>query len=472
MSRKITTGFNIPQCHTETAYNVSLDASQANKLFFNNCLSNLPGHSSLITVMCKGPNDNSTGGKMWHKEWHHPNNTSIYYRNPTYSNGSLRASSMPPTPTSTNSPRRSSITRMTDAQLNMASDVQALGNYIQGDSTGGQWIMPFDAKRFTSGFYLNAYAQLHYGSHDNVYVAVAKFTTDTRTFDLHIHNQQIRLYETTGGTEVEIDTSNLLVDLNTTPTVYPYLNFKMSIDNSSVLTVIFDEQYTYTYDLATLTSDTSFSQWVDIIWCLTRYHYTDLSYRSAAVDDLVVNDGSGTVNNSMPPNVSVIPVSHHATVSNMTNLQLFGTGYTESQTISALHNYSSSELYTGTSSNATFANLHVQQHGLTPTDVQSPWDITLQLPALSAMTNLDGDITNGVPLIPTDIDSMIVSLVGVGGSSEVTVTDTIANNTEQQTFWTNDPTFSTVHTFTTPADGTWSLDNLKTGDYELRISSQ
>jgi len=470
MARKITTGFNMAQCYTETAYQIEYNTPIINNLFFNNCLSNIPGHAGIIAVMNQGPTNSTMGGKMWHKEWQYPDNTSVYFKNPSYTNGKLRVSSLPPSPTSQSSPRRSSISIMTDAQSSMATSVESLGNYLTGTGSG-DWVMPFDAKRFSSGFYLNAYAQLHYGL-DDVYVGVAKFTTDTRTFDLHIHNQQIRLYETTGGTEVEIDTSNTLVDLNTSALTYPYLNFKMSIDNSSVLTVIFDEQYTYTYDLATLTGDTSFSQWVDIIWCLVRYRNTDMTYRAVNVDDLVVNDGSGAVNNSMPPNVSVIPVSHHATVSNMTNLQLFGTGYTESQTVSALHNYSSSVIYTGTSSNTPYANTHVQQHGLTPTDVESPWDITLQIPALSAITNLGGDITNGLPLIPTDIDSVIVSLVGVGGSSEVTVTDTIANNTEQQTFWTNDPTHATVHAFTTPAGGTWSLDNLKTGDYELRISSQ
>ena len=249
---------------------------------------------------------------------------------------------------------------------------------------------------------------------------------------------------------VVVDSSATSVISSTQP-VNNVVNFQWSVDAAGVITAMYNGQQV-TYD-----TQTSFDDWTDIAFV------SDIAVNGTwCIDDMAVNDGSGTTDNSMPGSIAgyLVPVDQ---VVDSTNFTTIGTG----DMTTAL---TDSDASTYIMASTTPASVELS---LPPLSAYVPAYEKVRISQNSgsytwtASTNQESYLT-GVSMIRPQI----VGASSTQPNKKVTaqVKDTTSNNTQ-----TSDEfgLIADVNSYSAELEqgdsGAWNLDNLKTGEYTVKF---
>ena len=247
-----------------------------------------------------------------------------------------------------------------------------------------------------------------------------------------------------------VDSSAAGVISSTQPT-NTVMNFKWSVDAAGVITALYNGQQ-ITYD-----TQTSFDDWTDIAFV------TDLTTNGTwCIDDMAVNDGSGSTDNSMPGSIAgyIVPVDQ---VVDSTNFTAVGTG----------------DMITALTDNETSTYIMAET---------TPASVELSIPPLSAYVpayekvRIPQDSTNYTWNASTNQESyltgvsMIRPQIASGSSTQpnrkitAQVKDTTSNNTQISDEFALTADANSFSAELEQGDsGAWNLDNLKTGEYTVKL---
>lgn len=195
-------------------------------------------------------------------------------------------------------------------------NVSNTGAYLRYTHAGHVHCMyGMKTENFTNGYYVNMWwcASTRPAS---PYTIIHAFSDGAKSFGVVLKKEAssstdkyLAIRNMTPGEETDYVVSSAVVEASDTPLGAIQTTF--SLDNTGQATASFNGVQV-TYDMSSVTGDTSFTQWQQFGFAGNPYN--------GMIDDIIVCDGSGTEYNTLPPSVKIPFVYAEQTYYNSTNV--------------------------------------------------------------------------------------------------------------------------------------------------------
>ena len=303
-------------------------------------------------------------------------------------------------------------------------NVSNYGGYLRYTHAGHiHCVYGMKTENFTNGYYVNMWwcANTRPAS---PYIILHAFSNGTKTFGVVLKK------------ETDYVVSSTVAESSSTPLGAIQTTF--SLDNTGQATASYNGVQV-TYDMSSVTGDTSFTQWQQFGFASNPYN--------GLIDDIIVCDGSGTEYNTLPPSIKVPFVYTEQTYHSSTNV---------------------------TPSTGTIQDVLTDNDPLTYVTVSSfPGMLRMSMPALSAILSpTESNDVAGVIGIASQMygaystkpNQQVLSNVHVAGTTSTGASSIVSTTpTDTRVF-----TLKHLNAFPNLSD-TWTIDSLNAGDIHVQL---
>ena len=305
-------------------------------------------------------------------------------------------------------------------------------------------VMYFDPTKFVDGFFINCWFTEASYSGVSSYFPLFGIYNGTKSFVGYLAPEsdqsgwKLAIRETTSGNvSTLVESSGVVVPSSGNSGLQHLI---AGVDNTGLMTVIFNN-VSISHDVSQQTGVDQYTQWQKIMIASNAS-----ANNGAGLDDMAINDGTGATDNSFPPNIRGYSVTGQMIQNTVTDFTSIGGG----DMVTELTDDSST---TGITTDTTDAQ------------------ITFNLPALSG-SNVNDQQDTYSKIARINVSTRHVDSNRYNTVIYNTVTDTVTNNTSQDTQLATSNTSTQAHFsgFVNGGTGEWNLTNMINGDYQLKLS--
>jgi hypothetical protein len=182
------------------------------------------------------------------------------------------------------------------------------GCFTDGDSDANGWcFLAFDTSKFSNGFFANFWLSASNSSAN--YLRLLYLNDGSNVYTSYLNNSGSNTVVTIEKNGVDVATNDLGSKLATLGTWY---NTNVSLDNSGLISISINGSSPLTY-----ATGAAFSTFTQIGACMARIN-------TAHIDDIAINDGSGSSDNALPNSIRGYNFFDQATLDSQTGFSTVG----------------------------------------------------------------------------------------------------------------------------------------------------